>query len=237
MGYVRFRYLKRYLSLGVYPATDIISNRPYMPVLKGPSYKLSQRWVNFVYATNTANIAKYLLREHSGWVNAVAEDGFPIAESVTMGGNVAEVLEKFGVFYRIKTLKPNSALPDPKDYTLVHKFTCLSSTGVIRLPGYGFDAYYPFITEGDAWVHESEVDYSELKPYPIWPLAGTTPQPPVVVGYLAKTTALVIVYQRPGESKVGTLPAGTIVDVTGEFSGYSKVGDKRYIDSRFLKRI
>ena len=106
--YVRFKYVRRSIALGVYPATNPPNNRPRDG--KGPALKLPQRWIDCVSTSNSPATAAYLLRAHSGWVNTVNADGEPFAESLTMGGNIAQIDRMEGEFIQVLTLKPDSPL-------------------------------------------------------------------------------------------------------------------------------
>jgi hypothetical protein len=71
--YVRFKYIWRVAGQVTPPATVVLNNRPFAG--KGPSLKLSQKWIDYCWAINSERAAKYLLRAKSGWVNGLTAEG------------------------------------------------------------------------------------------------------------------------------------------------------------------
>lgn len=228
MRYVRFKYPIRFINLTTYPATQPLNNIPANG--KGQNFKLTDKWLEFIYSINSEQSARYLLKAKSGWVNQLAADGTPISESLTMGGNVAIIDGEEGNFYKLYSLHPDDPLPALGDNTIVHKFTCWN---IFRnrpaLPGIGLDVYYPFLTAKPVWVSKNQVEVFGSEPLPNWP--GLEP-------HLIQAVMLegAIIYQRPGEVKIrGPIPTAEYVQVLSEYNGWTKIGDKRYVASKFIR--
>ena len=229
--YVRFKYPIRLLSINTYPATQPLNN--VATPGKGEPFKLSDRWLEWIYAHNGEQEARYLLKEHSGWVNAWAGDGTPISESLTMGGNIGKVLQAENGGYWIDTLQPSSDFPGVGDNLLIHKFTCWNFFhNHPALPGTGLHIYYPFLTARPVWVSGKQVEVFASEPAPYWP--GMTPS---TIGFQAVMRAGAIVYQRPGEVKIRKVYVDELVWVSSEINGWAQIGDKRWVEETWIRRV
>lgn len=223
--FVRFKYIPRPTLLPLPPATCQINNRAL--VGKGPSFKLTDRFINWVKVNNGEQEARYLLKDRSGWVNWNLT-----AESVTMAGNVAEVEYVSGNFAKLVTLHPNSPLPALGNILLSHKFTCVTSGGVMRLPADGIHAFFPFVILGEAYIRLDKVDVFESMPAPLWP--GV--QPDAMPGYAAIVLKGTVVRQSPGGNKIYVAPSDFEARVTSEVQGWAKIGDKRWCELSRIRR-
>ncbi len=225
-SYVRFKYVRRFLPLGVYPATCPLNNRPFRG--KGPSYKLTPKWVQAIQDHNSARGATVMLGASTGWVNA---PGF--CESLTMGGNIAEVDKVQGRFVKVKNLTPDSDFPDPANKLLFHKFTCLAGNGQLRLPAEGVDAFFPFLFGSDqAWIGIEAVDFFENMPEPIWP--GV--EPLLIIGYEAIVRRKTAIRQAPAGRIIGRIDSDTRCTVFAEVHRWAKIGDNRWVDLARVRR-
>lgn len=167
--YVRFKYLWRPWTL---PATVACSNRASGG--KGASYHLSPRWRDAVRQINTPHANNYLFKDHSGWVNAMANDGTPIIERVAFAGNVAKVISFNRGYYLLDNLESHDTVPSPLDRFHVHRFTCIDPLMRPRQPGDGFDAFVFLLADGEMWVHQSNVEVFHNPPPPIFPATTST---------------------------------------------------------------
>ena len=166
-AYCRFLYKWRQTVSGLVnpPATVIIANRPRYE--KGAAYRLDAEALEWISRNNGEQEARYLLKDHSGWVNA-----YPNCESVTFGGNVAQVECIDGNFAKLVTLKPGDPIPGRDNHLkplLVHKFTAVAPDNSPRLAGDGLHVYFPFVINGDAWVSLDWVDLFPSQPEPMLP--------------------------------------------------------------------
>ena len=92
-------------------------------------------------------------------------DEEPVAESISSGGNVVRILEKFNKSGRIEMLYYQDTPPDPSRINyftrpwLVTKFTAVSIDGQLGNPG-GIDVYFPNLTKQREgyWVDMQRVE-------------------------------------------------------------------------------
>lgn len=230
--YVRFKYIKRVLSIGTYAATVPVNNRPLLG--KGDVYHLTQDWIAGLYEIQTARAAHYLLNPELGWVNHYDGRGMPMSECLTMGGNVAKVKEYSGGFYLLEAVVPTDPMPALADHLLMHKFTCLNIWGKIAPPADGtMEVFYPFIINGSAWIHESKVDVFDVQPDPIWPALLTAP----AATYNAIMLKGAIVRQSPGGSKIRVVLADEKVTALSTVKGWVQIGDKRWVEERYIRYL
>lgn len=232
--YVRMKYRWRLTASGLVnpPATVVIRNSPNA-INKGATYKLSNRWLEWIHKNNGYQEARYLLKEHSGWVNKWAGDGTPIAEAVDLGGNVREVERIEGNFAKLVSLLPNDLTPEKDNYLLVGKFTSVTPTNEPRLAGPGLHVYYPFVINGEAWVSLDWVDLFSYKPEPLWPGGA----PADLSGYAAVILKGTVVRQQPEGVKIYVVSSDTIVRVISEVNGWAKIGDKRWVTIASVRSI
>lgn len=220
--YARFKYKWRLTPLPVPPATVIIANRPRYE--KGAAFHITAEVLDWIRRNNGEQEARYLLKDRSGWVNA-----YPMTESLTFGGNVAEVERIEGNFAKVVTLLPGAfmSLPAGKDnHLLVHKFTAVSPTNQPRLAGAGLHVYLPFIVNGDAWVSLDWVDIFTSQPEPLWPGGA----PVDLAGYPAVVMKGTVVRQSPEGVKIFVTTGSLVVRVISEVNGWAKIGDKRWVE-------
>ena len=237
MSYARLKYLPRSLSLSIYPATVVFNNRPAPG--KGPEACLSQGWIDFIHALNpTEKAFRAIIGRARGWVNRDPEDGKVFAESVSMGGNVARVVDERGKFVRVAGFSAADSPPDPQEINftdtpwLIHKSTCLSHRGVPFLPADGVEAYFPFLfATAEAWVESRFVDLFDHMPEPLVP-TRSLPQ-----GFPAIALRGAVVRQSPGGVKIMKLAVNTHVNVQSEVRGWAKIGEQRWVESGWIRRL
>jgi hypothetical protein len=237
MPYARLKYLPRRLSQSIYPATVVFNNRPVPG--KGPEARLSPGWIDFIHALNPAEKAfRAIIGKARGWVNRDPDDGKVFAESVSMGGNVARVVDEQGQFLRVAAFCAADSPPDPAEINfgatpwLVHKFTCLSHKGVPYLPADGVEAYFPFLfASAETWVETRFVDLFDHLPDPLVP-TRTMPQ-----GFPAIALSGAVVRQSPGGVKILKLAESTRVMVQSEVHGWAKIGEQRWVESGWIRRV
>lgn len=233
--YARFKYKWRVTGQGLVspPATVVIANRQRYE--KGASYKLTARWIKWVKDNNNEQGIRNVLGKSKGWVNQYANDGTPIAESLSMGGNVAEIEYIEGNFAKLKTLRPDSPMPNVKNPLYSHRMTAVSFPSVPQPFANGVHAYFPFIINGDAWVSLDWIDVFTGQPEPLWP-GGT---PAELAGYAAVVNANTIVRQRPEVTspKVGFLTRDLVTRVVSEVRGYAQIGDRMWVELSKVRKI
>jgi hypothetical protein len=237
MLFARLKYLPRDLSLNIYPATVVFNNRAISG--KGPAALLTQEWIDFVHALNPTKKGFHtIIGKARGWVNIDPEDGKVFAESLSMGGNIAQVLNQRGRFVQVRAFSLADLPPDPGQVNfqetpwLVHKFTCLTRRGVPFLPGAGVEAYFPFLfADSEAWVEERFVDLFDHMPEPLVP----TKSPPA--GFPAVALQGAVIRQSPGGVKISRLEADTPVNILAEVRGWAKVGEQRWVDLANIRQL
>lgn len=235
MGYIRLKYLPRLLPFSVYPATVVFNNRSAAG--KGPAARLTEDWIGFVRALNPGVKAFHtIIGKGRGWVNRDPEDGRVFAESVSMGGNIAGVVEERGGFVRVAALPLSDRPPDPAVVNfintpwLVHKFTCLTRRGIPVLPADGVDAFFPFLfAEDEAWVETRFVDRFDRMPEPL------VPGLPSAAGRPATVLRGAVVRQSPDGVKITRLEEDTRVIVLTVIRGWAKIGEQRWVDETFIR--
>ena len=225
--YVRFKYRWRPTPFPIPPATVVGAARP--GAQKGGPAKLSARLQAAIRSLNSVHAAAYILKDRSGWVNAM-----PNAESVAFAGNIAKVITFERGSYLLETMLPTDELPHAYNRLLVHRFTCVDFLGRPRQPGDSFDAWVFLLAVGPFWVKASDVDVFTHMPEPVWPGA----LPADMAGYLATVQVSTVIRQRADvrSGKVGLAPKGTIVTVLKEVNGWAQVGNQRFIILTALER-
>lgn len=238
IGYARMKARWRLTTLPMPPATVVIANEradgsPPIISRKGASLTLSGRWLDFIRRINpSAKAQQQVLGKARGWVNGSGGSSHIVSESVDFAGNVSGVLDRAGAFLWLDALGASDPAPDPSDGLHVHLLTAVTFNGQLRLFADGVRAWYPFLTNGEAWVHEDLVDFFTVRPEPIWP--GGVPVD--LGGYAAVTRASTAVFQRPEvTAKVGVLPAGYSVRVSSEVRGFAKIGERRWVPLTTLR--
>jgi len=235
MSYIRLKYLPRRLELATYPATVVFNNRPRAG--KGPAARLTAEWIDFIHALNPGDKAFNTITGKSrGWVNRDSEDGRFFAESVSMGGNIAGVIEERGGFVRVAALPVSDRPPDPGTVNfmntpwLVHKFTCLTRRGVPVLPGDGVEAYFPFLfAEDEVWVEKRCGDFFDRLPEPLVPGGHS------LAGRPAIALRGAVVRQAPEGVKITKLEEDTRVTVLSVVRGWAKIGEQRWVDESDIR--
>ena len=216
--YVRFKYMWRWTGLKIVPATVVGADTP--GGTKGEPTRLSQRWQAAVQLLNPEH-ANYILKNGSGWVNAM-----PNAEKVAFAGNVGMGLAHEDGCWLVDALRLDDPIPDPGDILQVHRFTCVDALGRPRQPGSGFDAWVYLLSNGPMWVKESTVDVFSAQPDPVWPGGA----PPDLGGYAAVVLKGTVVRQSPAGVKIFVLAQDTVYRVISEVNGWAKIGDKRWVE-------
>jgi len=236
MSYIRLKYLPRKLLLRVYPATVVFNNRPAPG--KGPSTRLTPEWLEFIRGLNPSLKAFHtIIGKSRGWVNRAPEGDKVQAESVSMGGNIAEVLEVQRKFVRVAALCVEDGPPEPADVNfqdvpwLVHKFTCLGPRGAPALPADGVEAYFPFVfSSRQVWVARDAVDLFDEMPDPLVPLKY------VPGGFPAIAIRGAVVRQSPDGVKIEKLKSDTRINVMLEVRGWAKIAEQRWIAVSSIRR-
>lgn len=227
--YVRFRYQLRKMQTR-YPATVPIANRPRDE--KGASWHITADWVAWLGSVQSERANRYLLRPASGWVNAVAGDGTPISECLTMAGNVAQANDYTRGFYVLDALAPLSPFPDPADLLHFHRFTCTDPFLHVLPPADGtLVVGYPFIINGPAFIHESHVEVFDHVPEPVWPKT-TIPQPFDLV--ILRGT---VVRQSPNGNKVFVCAADTYGRTENVVGRWIQIGSQRWVEESGVRHI
>lgn len=217
--YVRFRYIPRIKTL---PATVVGYNRAGQTT-KGAVHKLTHWEESVVRGMNTDHANNYIFKPASGWINSFNEDGFPLTECVAFSGNIAKVLGYLGGRYLLDAIRPGQPIPTDFDPLKIHRFTCVNWLGQPRPPGDGITAYVAFISEGEFWVPERNVEVFDYIPNPVWPASETPPPSSTVYITLKAGTVL---YQRPDGPKVLKLTRDTTFPVLMETNYWVQVGLK-----------
>lgn len=205
----------------ILPSTEPINDRPATG--KGPSFRLNQPIMDFLHVLNPGEKEfRFVTGAHTGWCNSEWTT-FPLAESVTMGGNLVEVLEQAGGFSRISGIDYFSAPPVSLNYFnaphLIAKFSCIAQDGTLRKPSTGLDCYFPILTRGAIWMETSKLDFTLTTPPPLPPGASSAPVDARIV--FRRTVAR----QRPDPNspKNYVYDAGARVVVTEVSGGWAHV--------------
>ena len=156
------------------PDTTVFNDRP--AIGKGPGFRLND-WVDFMHELNPGdNEYRFVTAPHTGWVNAVWEEpGYPLAESLSMGGNLVDVIDQIGRFSRINGLPFSSpSFAEGMTYeshpAFIHKFSCITPGGGLRKPSSGLDVYYPVLSRGELWIETGRLDFTLTTEPPIPPM-------------------------------------------------------------------
>lgn len=207
-------------GLGSYPATAPLANVP--GGTKGREFRLDDRWIGIVKAMNVTEKAGDVVRaEHTGWCNRQN-----ISECLTMWGNIVRIKEEAGSWYLLDSLQPGSFVDDLQSPFFRHRFTVITRNGLMRNPFFGLETYYPFVTNGPAYIHKSEIEIFESPPDPIWPGSMPTPKFTVIVrrGAFVRT--------RPGGNAAET-PQRRLFDrpegVYSDQGDWYQIGDRRWV--------
>lgn len=238
MSFGRLKYLPRELLLNIYPATVVLNNRAAPG--KGPNARLTDGWMDFIRALNPTEKGFHtIIGKARGWVNIDPENGKVFAESVSMGGNVVQVIGRRGGFLQVEAFSLKDPPPDPEEVNfartpwLVHKFTCLTRRGVPSLPADGVEAYFPFLfSDEEAWVEERSVDLFEHMPAPLVP-----EKPAAAEGTPAIALRGAVVRQSPGGVKILKLEQDTRVTIFSEVQGWVKIGEQRWVDLASIRQV
>lgn len=229
--WVRFKYIWRPTASGlISPPATIVGYDTYRSVTKGRTHKLSQRHIDALAAKNTSHAMNYLLKAHSGWVNKIGDDGFPIIEKVAFAGNVARAPEYMNGRYLCYSLQPNAPYPSDNlemDGWILHRFTAVNPFNQPRQPGDGFDAYIFLESDGEFWVSERDVEVFDERPEPVYPGSSMPP-----AQRYTTVRAGSVLYQRPGSTKILRLTKAEQYPVYGEIKGWTRIGNKLWTESR-----
>ena len=141
---------------------------------KGPGLLLTDEWMDFMEVLNPgAKEFRFATGQHTGWVNKWKRKGkklYPVAECLSMGGNVVTVLEVRGKFVRIASQNilraPRFEMSFDSDPVYIHKFSCITKTGELRKPSSGLDVYYPVLSKGPLWVALERIELFDYQPEP-----------------------------------------------------------------------
>src|SRR3989337_1852092 len=125
---------------------------PRLNAGKDAPIALSNDWIDFMKAINTARAWQYLDNPNAGWFNT----GYPKAESLGFGGNLIRLkrLVANNTWGEVMSLYYYSGPPDPyvinyRDRPdLIHKFTVVTDSNTITNPydkagGQFMDIYIP----------------------------------------------------------------------------------------------
>jgi hypothetical protein len=203
-------------------AMVVFNNRPKAG--KGPNTKLSAEWLEFIRSINTEAGFRFILSPNSGWVNTVTQKNI-FAENVSTGGNVVQVAGREGKFTHVIPLHVDQLpfaraiadFPDSETKCFIHRFTCLDRRNNVLNPAANVPAYYPFITNGPAWIETKRLDFFEEVPEPIWPADIAPPSEQRV----SVTKLISIIRQGPDRdsSKVRVVGYGATFETFGAAYG------------------
>jgi hypothetical protein len=123
---------------------------------------------------NNENKLRYLKKDNSGLFNS---SGFPMLESLTLGGNIITIVELQGGFGRVNTINyENPGVLKDMDYItrpdLVHKFVVVAWKNSTKTtywvnPPQG-QTYWPLVSSRDIWISMDRVE-----PFPTLPRVVT----------------------------------------------------------------
>lgn len=160
----------------ILPDTSPINDRPAFG--KGPGFKLDNGWMDKLKILNPGEKEfRFITGAHTGWVNNEWTT-FPVAESLSMGGNYVTVLDQVGPFAKILGVDyfhVALGMTYESHPTLIHKFSCIAADGSLRKPSSGLDVYYPVFSRGEIWMPNEALDFT-LTTQP--PLPAGTGSPP-----------------------------------------------------------
>lgn len=212
-------------NLASYPATVALASKP--GGTKGDEFRLTQPYLDWIIANNNPKAAQFVIAAHTGFCN---RDG--ISEAVTMWGNVVNIAEKQGEWYRLDSLRPFD-LPLQSPW-FKHRFTVVTRKGQMRNPGAALVVYFPFVTAEEAWIHQSGVEVSDLPLTPIYP--GSTP----IAKFQVEVFKGSIVWTRPGgnHAETPTRREGAAVEnVFGWLDDWYNIGERKWVLQSDTRRL
>lgn len=223
-------------NLASYPATLALPNNP--GGTKGETFKLTKPFIDWVFANNSEQAARFLLGAQEGrigWVNKLDSSGSPISESLTMWGNIVMLGDPLGQWYPVETIRP---FDDPFSYSsplFAHRFTVITRRGYMRNPGAGLVCTFPFVTAKPVFFHKDWVAVSDTMPTPIYP--GTAFRNVLYRVIVDKgATVRTGIDGNQAESPPRREYAGE-ENVYGELMGWLEIGVKRWVLQSETRRV
>ena len=131
---------------------------------KGKSMVLTPDILDLLHALNPGEKEfRFVTGRKTGWVNKW-KGNMPVAECLSMGGNIVYVEEVRGKFVRIASIDITEFIPDHYTHKnnplLIHKFSCITKKDTKAKPSSGLDVYYPVLSWGELWVARDRVHLS-----------------------------------------------------------------------------
>ncbi len=112
---------------------------------------------------NDAKAFKHIIQPPAGWFNRHEW----IAETLTFGDNLVEILQIVGQYAQIKTLDYYSPVPAgitlKSHPELVHRETVVTRKNTLIKPGKALNVYIFLISKGPLWIQITRLDFEHLK--------------------------------------------------------------------------
>lgn len=149
------------------PETVVFNEKPYLKIGKGTKIKITPAFDRLLRDINSKDAYKKIMIPAAGWINY--GEG---AETISFGGNLIEIDDVEGVWYRAKALAFDAPIPQvvpPMDYItrpeLIHKFNAVKKNGGFIKLANGIDAYIPFMKRTEMWIHKSQIELFPALPF------------------------------------------------------------------------
>jgi hypothetical protein len=167
---LKWHYKPRSLNIGWKGLSNPPETCPYynVPAHGKGGYKLRPQWDRFLYDINWGGFwlrdkpYKGIMNPKAGWVNGAPNH----PDTLTFGGNVIEIDQIHGKFYRAKAFgidspAPSASIVNYKTHPeLIHKFVAIRKNGGLMRGGNGlFDMYVPMLKINEAWFDEDRLEF------------------------------------------------------------------------------